>query len=182
MRFANLILATVLLTCAALVAQDREQQEPRGQQKQEQQQQQQQQQQTQKPTLGPPTEPSLYGPRNSTTTDPRKLLRVRTIYVERIDNRLSEKLTDGLSKMGRFRVVASRSEADAVLRGTCFDSRRLKSVHSEVYLTDRGGSSIWQDIVRHPYNPPSLQKVVDSTAMEVVQHLGESLREADRKP
>ncbi len=178
MRFANLILATVLLTCAALVAQDREQQEPRGQQKQEQQ----QQQQTQKPTLGPATEPSLYGPRTSTTNDPRKLLRVRTIYVERIDNMLSEKLTDGLSKMGRFRIVASRSEADAVLRGTCFDSRRLKSVHSEVYLTDRGGASIWQDSVRHPYNPPSLQKVVDNTAMEVLQHLGESLREADRKP
>lgn len=176
MRFANLVLATVLLACAALLAQNREQQEPHGQQKQEQ-----QQQQTQKPTLGPPTEPSLYGPRNSTTTDPRKLLRVRTIYVERIDNMLSEKLTDGLSKMGRFRVVASRTEADAVLRGTCFDSRRLKSVHSEVYLTDRGGGSIWQDIVRHPYNPPSLQKVVDNTATEVLQHLGESLREADRK-
>lgn len=176
MRFANLVLGTVLLACAALLAQNREQQEPHGQQKQEQ-----QQQQTQKPTLGPPTEPSLYGPRNSTTTDPRKLLRVRTIYVERIDNMLSEKLTDGLSKMGRFRVVASRTEADAVLRGTCFDSRRLKSVHSEVYLTDRGGGSIWQDIVRHPYNPPSLQKVVDNTATEVLQHLGESLREADRK-
>jgi hypothetical protein len=101
--------------------------------------------------------------------------------VERIDNLLSERLADGLAKMGRFRVVASRNEADAVLSGTCFDSRRLKRVHSEVYLTDRSGSAIWQDVLRRPFNPPTLQKSVDSTAAEIVQHLGDSVREADRK-
>ncbi len=152
----------------------------RGQQQE--QPQQQQGEQTQRPTLGPPPEPSLYGPRTSTTTDARKLMRVRSVYVERIDNSLSDKLADGLTKMGRFHVVSKRNEADGVLRGTCSDFRRLKSVHSEVYLTDRSGAAIWQDSVRRPYNPPALQKVVNDTAVVILQHLGDSIREAERKP
>lgn len=59
----------------------------------------------QKPTLGPQPSretPSLYGPRTSNTTDARKLTRVRTIFVERMDNALGERLAEGLSKMGRF--------------------------------------------------------------------------------
>lgn len=147
-----------------------------GQQRNEQ-----QQGPAQKPTLGPPTEPSLYGPRTSTTTDPRKLMRIRTIFVERIDNSLGEKLADGLTKMGRFRVAASRNEADAVLRGTCFDSRRLKTLHSEVFITDRNGAAVWQDIVYRPLNPPPLTKAVDTTAMTILQHLGDSIRDAERK-
>lgn len=178
MKFRIAVLAIALLACATLGGQQREQQGQRDQQKQEQQP---QQPQDQKPTLGAPTEPSLNGPRNSTTTDARRLMRIRTIYVERIDNSLSEKLAEGLTKMGRFRVVARRNEADAVLSGSCSDYRRLKTVKSEVSLNDRGGASIWQDIVRRSYNPPPLQKVVDGTAAEILQHLGDSIREADRK-
>lgn len=136
----------------------------------------------QKPTLGPQPAPSLHGPRTSNTTDARKLIRVRRIYVERMDNKLSEKLLDGLAKLGRFHVVASREEADAVMRGTCFDSRRLKSVHSEVYLNDRiSGASIWQDSVRRPFNPPPLDAAVAETATLILQHLSASVVEAGRR-
>ncbi len=172
MSFRKLVFATMIFACAAFGSQQAEQRE----------QQTQQDQQTQKPTLGPPTEPSLGGPRTSTTTDRQKLTRIQSIYVERIDNMLSDRLVEGLSKIGRFRVVASRKEADAVLRGTCFDSRRLKSVHSEVFLADRNGGSIWQDIVRLPFNPPLLQKAVDTTATTILEHLRESVREAERAP
>jgi hypothetical protein len=113
--------------------------------------------------------------------DARRLRRVRTIFVEHIENSLSEKLAEGLAKMGRFRIVDKRRDADAVLRGTCSDLRRLKSVHSEVYLADsRADSTIWQDTVRRPYNPPPLDKVVGDTALLIVQHLTDSLRQADR--
>ncbi len=133
-----------------------------------------------RPTLGPA--PSLSGPRSSSISDARKLVRIRTLYVERIDNRLSELLAEGLAKVGRFRIVANRNEADGVLRGTCFDSRRLKSVHSEVFLTERSsGASVWQDIVRRPYNPPPLEKAVNETALTVVKDLAESVQEAQRK-
>ena len=168
MRLTTVILAAVLFAGAGFGVQQPS--EPPPQQGQE-----------RKPTLGPAPEPSLSGPRTSATMDARKLMRVRTIYVERIDNSLSEKLADGLAKMGRFRVVTSRNEADAVMRGTCFDSRRLKSLHSEVYLADRNGQAIWQDIVRRSFNPPPIQKAVDSTALEILQHLGESVKEAERK-
>jgi hypothetical protein len=133
------------------------------------------------PSLGKDA-PSLNGPRTSTTTDARRLLSVKAIFVDPIDNALSEKLADGLSKMGRFRIVAERKDADAVLNGTCFDSRRLKRVHSEVFLHDRSsGASIWQDAVRRPYNPPPLQKAVDDTATMILAHLGESIQDAQRK-
>src|SRR5215831_5811931 len=135
--------------------------------------------QQQRPTLG--ETPSLGGPRTSTTTDSRKLMRVRSVYIEAIDNSLNEKLAEALSKAGPFRVVAKRNEADAVLRGTCFDSRRLKRLHTEVFLTDPRGGSIWQDIIREPFNPPPLDKAVTDSASMIVAHLGESLREAQRK-
>ncbi len=181
MKLRVLAVAMVLVAGAVVWAQQRDQQRQQQQQEQQEQQEQQRQEQQQRPSLGPAVEPSLYGPRTSTTTDPRKLLRVRTIFVERIDNSLGDKLMDGLAKMGRFRIVANRNEADAVVRGTCFDSHRLKSVHSEVFLADRSGSAIWQDIVRRPYNPPSLPKVVDDTAAVILQHLGDSIKEAGRK-
>ena len=161
------------------------QEQPREQeQKQEEQQQerQQEQQPQKKPTLGPPPAPSLGGPRSATTTDGRKLLRVRAIFVERMDNSLSDRLTEGLTKTGRFRVVADRKDADAVLRGTCFDSRRLKSVHSEVYLADRGsGASIWSDSVRRPFNPPPLEQAVNDSALDILAHLSESIKDAQRR-
>jgi len=134
------------------------------------------------PTLGPAPPPSLNGPRSSTTTDPSRLNHVRKIYVERIDNSLSDKLMEGLAKKGRFSIVADVKEADAVLRGTCFDSHRLKSLHSEVFLSDRiTGASIRQDNVRRSFNPPALQKAVDDTAEIILEHLDESVREAQRK-
>lgn len=135
-----------------------------------------------RPTLGAAPPPSINGPRSSTTTDPQKLNRLRKIFVERIDNLLSDKLMEGLAKTGRFRIVADVKEADAVLRGTCFDSHRLKSVHSEVFISDRvTGASIWQDNVRHSFNPPALEKAVDDTAEIILEHLNESVREAQRK-
>ncbi len=157
-------------------------QEPKEQQK-EQQQQEQQQQPQRRPTLGPPPdEPSLSGPRTSTTNDPKKLLRIQKIFVEPIDNYLSDKLMTGLAKMGRFRMVTQKSEADAVLRGSCFDSRRLKTVHSEVFLNDgHSGAAIWQDVVRLHYNPPPLAKAVDNTAVRILDDLSGSIQEAQHK-
>ncbi len=137
----------------------------------------------QAPTLGPSAAPSLSGPRTSSTTDPRKLVAIRTVFIEAIDNALGEKLAEGLVRLGRFRVVAQRTEADAVLRGSCFDSHRLRAVHSEVFLNDRStGASIWQDNVRVPFNPPPLVKAVDATAAAVLHHLSESISEAERRP
>jgi hypothetical protein len=139
------------------------------------------QQQPKRPTLGPALAPSLYGPRTSNTTDARKLLRVRRIYIERIDNALSERLVEGFAKTRRFRIVASRDEADAVLRGTCVSLRRMKTVHSEVYLNDMTGGAIWQDNVRRPYNPPALEAAVSETASLIVTHLTESALEAEHR-
>jgi hypothetical protein len=139
------------------------------------------QQQQRKPTLGRAPAPSLRGPRASTTLDARKLLRIRTLYIERIDNSLSDRLIEDLTKIGRFRIVSEPKEADATLRGSCLESRRLKRVHSEIFINDSRGGSIWQDTVFRPYNPPSLNQAVDETAQVVADHLGESIREAEQK-
>jgi hypothetical protein len=143
--------------------------------------QQQPEQQQQRPTLGPAPTPSLRGPRSSTTLDARKLLRIHTLYIERIDNSLSDRLIEGLTKMGRFRIVSQAKEADATLRGSCLESRRLKRVHSEIFINDRRGEAIWQDTVFRPYNPPSLDKAVGETAEVLANHLSESIREAGQK-
>ncbi len=137
-------------------------------------------QEQQRPTLNPQPGPSLGGgPRTATTNDARKLLRIRTLYVERMDNSLNERLLEDLTKMGRFRIVTSAKAADAVMRGTCLESRRLKRVHSEVFIADRNGASVWQDDLYRPYNPPTLQKAVEDTAVLVVQHLTQSIRTAE---
>ena len=129
-----------------------------------------------RPTLGPPPAGSTEIPANAVTTDAARLARVRKIYIERIDNRLSDKLLEALGNSGRFQIVAERNKADAVLRGTCFDSRRLKTLHSEVFLNDRvSGKSIWQDSVRVPFKPPALSKAVDKTAEAIVKHLAASM-------
>lgn len=177
MRIAILCLVIWAATTPQVWAQEKQEQG-----RDQQQDQQPQQPPPQRPTLGPHPAPSPGGPSSSTTADPRKLMRVRTVYVEIIDNLLSEKLADGISKMGRFRVVAKRDEADAVLTGTCSDLRRLKTVHSEVYLNDRAsGAAIWQDSLRRPYNPPPLGQVVNHTASDFVAHLEDSVKEAERK-
>jgi hypothetical protein len=137
-----------------------------------------------RPTLGPePGEPpTLYGPHNSTTTDARRLMHVRAIFIERIDNKLSDRLVDAFAKAGRFRITDKQPEADAVLRGSCFDSPHRKDVHTEIFISDRrSGSPIWQDIIHQPYSPPPLGDAVNTTALAVVKHLMESVNEAERK-
>jgi len=108
-------------------------------------------------------------------------MRIRTIYVERMDNALSEKLVESLGKLGRFKIASKAKEADAIMTGSCLESRRLKRLHSEVFLTGQSGGSIWQDNIYRPYNPPSLQQAVNETAQVVADHLGESLNEAGMK-
>lgn len=180
MRVAYLCLALMLLPGLAAGTQ---QEQPQQEQQQPEQQPEQgkQEEQPRRPTLGPAPAPSLYAPRTSTTMDARKLTRVRKIYVERMDNALSEKIMEGLAKSRRFRVVASPHEADAIVRGTCISLRRMKVVHSEVYLNDVNGASIWQDNVRRPYNPPALEAAVGETATLILTHLSESAMEADRR-
>jgi hypothetical protein len=140
-------------------------------------------QQNERPTLGPrPGPPGLgSGPLTSTTTDIKKLMRIHTIYVENIDNSLSDKLVQALGKMGRFRLVSKEKDADATLRGSCLESRRLKHVHTEVFISDRGGASVWQDTIYRPYNPPTLDQAVSDTATLVVAHLEQTVREAERR-
>lgn len=175
MRLRYLCLAMLLLPgLASGSQQEQQQQEQQPQQPEE------GKQQPTRPTLGPAPAPSLYGPRTSNTVDARKLTRVSEIYVERMDNALSEKILEGLAKSRRFRVVASRNEADAVMRGTCVSLRRMKVVHSEVYLNDTSGAAIWQDNVRRPYNPPALEAAVGETATLILTHLRESALEAER--
>ena len=137
--------------------------------------------QEQKPTLGPKPGPGESGPRTATVNDARKLVRIRTLYVERMDNDLSGSLMASLGKLGHFKMASNAKEADAFLRGSCLESRRLKRLHTEVSITDRGGGSIWQDIVLRPYNPPSLAQAVTDTAQTIAAHLGESINEAGLK-
>jgi hypothetical protein len=136
-------------------------------------------QQEQRPTLGPRSGPGLEaGPLTSTTFDLAKLRRIHNLYIENIDNSLSDKLIDAIGKSGLFRLVTKAREADAILRGSCLESRRLKNVHSEVYINDRSGASVWQDTIYRPFNPPLLDKAVSETATLVVAHLERSLRGA----
>ena len=137
--------------------------------------------QEQRPTLRPTPGPNESGPRTATVNDFRKLMRIRSIYVERMDNALSEKLMVSLGRLGRFKIASKAKEADAVMTGSCLESRRLKRLHSEVFITDRSGGSIWQDDVIRPYNPPSLEQAVDGTAEVVAEHLSENINEAGRK-
>ncbi len=142
----------------------------------------------QRPTLGSPRgnnrpslgeAPSLQGPGTSKIMDPRALTAVRTVYIETMDNSLSAKLIADFGNQGPFRIVIDRSQADAVLAGSCFDVPDLKDVHSEVYLTGKNGKAIWQDIVHEPYRPPSLSVAVTKTAETIVAHLRESILKAE---
>ena len=134
------------------------------------------------PTLGPRTGPEIdAGPTTATTTDIRRLMRIRTLYIESIDNSLSDKLIEALGKWGRFRLVTKAKEADATLRGSCLESRRLKHVHSEIFISDRSGRSVWQDTVYRPFNPPTLDQAVSDTATLVAAHLQRTLREGEQR-
>jgi hypothetical protein len=139
-------------------------------------------QQEERPTLGPKTGPALEtGPLTSTTTDIRKLMRIHTLYIESMDNALSDKLVEALGKWGHFRLVTKAKDADATLRGSCLESRRLKHVHSEVFISDRNGASVWQDTIYRPFNPPALDQAVSDTATLVAAHLEQTVRAAERR-
>jgi hypothetical protein len=135
----------------------------------------------QAPTLGP-SRPSLEGPGNTRTANPRMLVKMRKVYIERIDHNLNVKLADDMAKASWLKVVNNEDEADAIVRGTCFDLRRLKRLHAEIYISDRvSGRSIWQDVIRVPYDPPDLMKAVDHAASEILAHLNQSVRAAARR-
>jgi len=139
-------------------------------------------QQNERPTLGPRPGPGLEsGPLTSTTTDLKRLMRIRTLYIESIDNSLSDKLVEALGKWGRFRLVTKAKDADATLRGSCLESRRLKHVHSEVFISDRNGASVWQDTIYRPFNPPTLDQAVSDTATWVAAHLAQTVQAAERR-
>ena len=132
----------------------------------------------QQPTLGP-SNPSLKGPASSQTANVGLLVRMRKVYIHRMDHNLNEKLEGALAHVSWVKVVDKSDEADAIVRGTCFSLRHLKRLHAEVYITDRvSGKSIWQDVIRVPYDPPSLPKAVDHAAAEILIHLNQSIRAA----
>jgi hypothetical protein len=135
----------------------------------------------QAPTLGP-SRPSLRGPGNTRTANPRMLVKMRKVYIQRIDHNLNVKLADDLAHVSWLKVVDKEEQADAIVRGTCFDLRRLKRLHAEIYISDRvTGKSIWQDAIRVPYNPPDLTKAVDHAASEILAHLNQSVRAAAKQ-
>jgi len=127
------------------------------------------------PPLSPGSRSTAHGNQTGTVNDPRRLMRVRSIFIEKMDNALSEKLVLSLGKVGRFKIASDPKEADAIMTGSCLESRRLKRLHSEVFMSDRGGGSIWQDNLYRPYNPPSLEQAVNETAQIVAEHLAASL-------
>jgi hypothetical protein len=121
------------------------------------------------------------GPDTSTTTDLKRLMRIHTLFIESIDNSLNDKLAAALGKWGRFRLVAKAKDADATLRGSCLESRRLKHVPSEVFISDRSGVSLWQDTIYRPFNPPALDQAVSDTATVVLAHLQQTVRQAESR-
>ena len=186
MKLPQLGLAFLLMSACGIACQT-PQQEPADPQQEQQQPPQQQQQSPpslQRPTLGPSPAPSLGGgPRASSVVDPRRLMRVRKVFIQRIDNNLSEKLIEALSKGDLFQVVNKRQEADAIFGGSCFEARRIRKVHTEVFLSDRITEKIiWQDVIRMPFNPPPLESAVNATVSEILAHLRLDIREAPRKP
>lgn len=135
----------------------------------------------QAPTLGP-SGPSLGESGNTRTTNPGLLLKMRKVYIERIDHNLNDKLGDDMAHISWLKVVSSEDDADAIIRGTCFDLPHLKRMHAEIYITDRvSGKSIWQDAVRVPFGPPDLSKAVDQAASEILAHLNASVRTAAKR-
>lgn len=132
----------------------------------------------QAPTLGP-SQPSLRGPTSSRTANPRRLMKMRRVYIQRMDHNLNEKLADDIAHVSWLKVVDKPEKADAIVRGTCFSLRRLKRLHAEVYISDRvSGKSIWQDVIRVPYDSAAPQKAVDRAASEILEHLSQSIHAA----
>jgi hypothetical protein len=133
-----------------------------------------------RPTLGSSSVPTLGGPRTASITDARRLVRVKKVYVERMENGLHEKLIAALTRVKRVSLVGDYVEADAVLRGTCIDMRRLKTLKTDVFLNEVRGASIWQDNVKRPIHPPTIEAAATETAEIIATHLSESIIEAER--
>jgi hypothetical protein len=134
-----------------------------------------------RPSLGPAPAPTLGSPRTASITDARRLIRVKKVYVERMENGLHEKLIASLGKIKRFRMVGDYAEADAVLRGSCLDMRRLKTLKTDIFLNEIKGASLWQDTIRRPINPPTVDVAAAETAEIIAAHLAESIIEAERR-
>jgi len=135
----------------------------------------------QAPTLGP-SQPSLRGPTSFRTANARRLMKMRRVYIQRMDHKLNEKLADDIAHVSWLKVVDKPGEADAIVRGTCFSLRRLKRLHAEVYISDRiTGKAIWQDVIRVPYDAAAPQKAVDRAASDILEHLNESMHAAARR-
>ncbi len=135
----------------------------------------------QAPTLGP-SRPSLEGPANTRTANPRRLMKMRRVYIQRMDQDLDVKLADDIAHVSWLKVVDKPEEADSIVRGTCFSLRRLKLLHAEVYISDRvTGKSIWQDVIRVPYDSAAPKKAVDRAASDILEHLNESMHAAAKQ-
>ncbi len=134
----------------------------------------------QAPTLGS-SGPSLEGPSTFRTANRHMLVRMRRVYIARIDHNLDEKLADRLAHVSGLKVVKNKDDADAIVRGTCFDLRRLKRLDAEVYISDRiTGQAIWQDVIHVPSDPKDLSKAVGQAASEITAHLNASILRAGR--
>ena len=94
------------------------------------------------PTLGP-SRPSLESPSTLRTGNPRMLVKMRRVYIDWIDHNMNEKLADSLAHVPGLKVVKKQDAADAIIRGTCFDLRRMKRLDAEVYITDRITGKAW---------------------------------------
>ena len=182
MKLPQLGLAILLMTACGFARQTPQQEPAEAQQEQQQPSQQQHPPPSlQRPTLGPSPAPTLGGPRSANIVDPRRLMKVRKVFIQSIDNNLSGKLIEALNKGDLFQVVNKRQEADAVFGGSCFEARRIKMVHTEVFLSDRVTDKvIWQDVIRLPFHPPALESAVNSTVSEIMAHLRLDMREAPR--
>ncbi|MEE8176597.1 MAG: hypothetical protein V3T65_01220, partial [Acidobacteriota bacterium] len=69
--------------------------------------------------------PSLTGKSSYLLVSSRKMRSVRRLYIAPMENKLDFKLTEAFVRWGRFEIVGSEKEADAVVKGTCFAARRL---------------------------------------------------------
>ncbi len=118
----------------------------------------------------------------SVTMNARALMRVRTIYIEPIENRLGVKIADDLASAGHFKLSLDKRQADAILSGTCLDATHLRLLHSEVFLSSRvTGAAIWQDEIRLPLDPPPLAKALNETASKIARDLLASAGAAENR-
>ncbi len=125
--------------------------------------------------------PLLSGRSSHMLGSSKKMKKVRRIYIAPMENRLNFKLAEAFLHWGRFEIVATEKEADAVIVGTCFAARRLKTVKSDIYIrTRRTREPLWHGNLRLPYNPPKVEKVVGKIGSLMVDHLRLSMQDSKR--